>query len=191
MNTRGFTLVEVLIGGAVAMVGLFATLNLAVKATSGNSERRDAQIAGQLAEHVLATLQSEAVMWKDDAPPPIANYLNKLPMPASPGTGTAWLNGPGAPLQSDKRVGSLGADQKYDQGALQEVPNDRGQRYCVHYRLTWISGDVVRAEVRASWVRSSAVQANYTTCPATMANDVGYVGSVTLPALVMRNVYAQ
>ncbi|MBM4342215.1 MAG: prepilin-type N-terminal cleavage/methylation domain-containing protein [Deltaproteobacteria bacterium] len=191
---RGFTLVEVLVGGAVAMIGLYATLNLAVEAARGNTERRDAQIAGQLAEHVLATMQAEAVMWKDDAPAPISRYLNKISTPATVGAGTPWLNGPGAPLANDRRVGQLGADQTYDQGALQEVPNDRGQRFCVHYRLTWVSSDVMRAEVRVSWARANAPVDAYKQCPVSMITnpgDIGYVGSVTLPALVMRNVYAQ
>lgn len=189
-----FTLVEVLVGGVVAMIGLFATLNLAVRATSGNSERRDAQIAGQLAEHVLATMQGEAVKWTDATPWALSRYLNKISTPATPGSGTNWLNGPGAPLSSDRRVGQLGADQAYDQGALLEMPNDRGQRYCVHYRLTWVSADVIRAEVRVSWARAGAPIDAYKQCPISMITnpgDVGFVGSVTLPALVMRNVYAQ
>ncbi len=193
-SAAAFTLVEVLIGGVVAMIGLFATLNLAVRATSGNSERRDAQIAGQLAEHVLATMQAEAVMWTDVAPAGISRYINKISTPATVGAGTPWLNGPAAPLSSDRRVGQLGADQTYDQGALQEVPNDRGQRFCVHYRLTWVSADVMRAEVRVSWARGGAPVDAYKQCPISMITnpgDVGLVGSVTLPALVMRNVYAQ
>lgn len=188
---RGFTLVEVLVSGAIAMIALFATLNLAVNAARGNTERRDAQVAGQLAEHVLATIQADATQWVGDTPPGYLTYLNKLQLPATPGTGTAWLNGPGSPLSADKRVGALGADQKYDQGALQEVPTDRGQRFCVHFRLTWVSAEVVRADVRVSWARSKAAADLYKLCPSDMIYDVGYVGSVSLPALIMRNVYVQ
>ncbi len=187
----GFSLIEVLIAGAIAMVGLFATLNLSVNAARGNTDRRDAQVAGQLAEHVLATIQADAMQWTDDTPPGYLAYLNKLPVPATPGAGTAWLNGPSAPLSGDKRVGGLGADQKYDQGALQELPNDRGQRFCVHFRLTWVSTEVVRADVRASWAKSSAAADAYKLCPPDMIYSVGLVGSVSLPALIMRNVYVQ
>ncbi|MSQ83200.1 MAG: type II secretion system protein [Myxococcales bacterium] len=188
---RGFSLIEVLVGGVVAMIGLFATLNLAVSATAGNSERRDAQTAGQLAEHVLATIQSEAVMWTDTTPPGISRYLSKLPLPVGTGSPTDWLNGPGAPLSTDKRVGQMGADQMYDQGVLQEMPAGRGQRFCVQYRFTWVTTDVVRTEVRVYWARGKAPADKFKQCPLLTATDMGLVGTVTLPALVMRNVYAQ
>jgi len=190
-HLRGFSLIEVLIGGAIAMIGLFASLNLAMSATRGNSERRDVQAAGHLAEHVLATIQAAAVLWIDADPPAHIDYLNKLPKGGKVGDTTNWQNGLSGPNASDKRVGRLGADQKFDGGVLQEVPNDRGQRFCVHYRLTWVAAEVVRADVRVSWARSAAVADKYKTCPVAMINDIGDVGSVSLPALVMRNVYLQ
>lgn len=191
-RTHGFSLVEVLAAGAVGMIGLFATMSLSVYALRGNSERRDAQLGGQLAEHVLATIQSEATMWTGDGTPnSVLMYLSQLPTPPAPGTGTAWLHAPTSTFTSDKRVGPLGGDIKYDQGALLEIPADRGTRYCVHYRLTWLSNDMVRAEVRVAWPRPKANADNYKACPADMLYDVGNIGSVSLPALLSRNANVQ
>lgn len=189
---RGFSLVEVLAAGAIGMIGLFATLATALYATHGTGERRDAQVGAQLAEHVLATIQGEATMWTGDGNPvAILEYLGNLPSPPSPGQGTAWLPGPTPAFAVDKRVGPLGADVRYDQGALLEIPNDRGTRYCIHYKLTWVSNDMVRADVRVSWPRPSAPLQVYAGCPTDMLFDVANVGSVSLPGLVMRNVNVQ
>lgn len=189
---QGFSLVEVLVAGAIGIIGLYASLNLALVALKGNSDRRDAQVAGQLAEHVLATMQSEATMWTGDGTPNgVLQYLSKLPGPPSVGQATAWLPGPNQPFSADKRVGQLGADTRYDQGALLEFPADVGTRYCIHYRLTWLSSDVVRAEVRVAWARPHVDADKYKTCPADMLYNVSEVGSVSLPALVMRNSNVQ
>lgn len=191
-QTRGFTLVELLVGAAIAVIGLFASLTLAITALRGNSERRDSLLAGQLAEHLLATIQAEGARWTGDAAPgTVLPYLSKLPTPPTPGTATAWLSAPTDPFGADKRVGPLGADTLYDQGALLEMPASRGPRFCAHYRLIWVSADLARAEVRVTWPRPQAPIDKYSSCPVTMIDDVGMVGSVTLPALVMRNVYVQ
>jgi type II secretory pathway pseudopilin PulG len=191
-HNQGFSLIEVLAAGAIGMIGLFATLATALYAARGNAERRDVQVGAQLAEHVLATIQGEATMWTGDGNPiAILEYLGHLPTPATPGQGTAWLAGPTQAFAADKRVGPLGSDIRYDQGALLEIPSDRGTRYCVHYKLTWVSTDMVRADVRVSWPRSNAPSEAYLACPSDMLFDVANVGSVSLPGLVMRNVNVQ
>lgn len=188
----GFTLVEVMVAGAVGIIGLYATLNLAIMALKGNSDRRDLQTAGQLAEHVLSTIQAEATMWTGDGNPNlILPYLGKLPSPPTAGTTTGWLNGPNLPQATDKRVGAMGGDIKYDQGVLQEIPSDRGTRYCVHFRLTWLSTELVRAEVKVSWPRPVVPLEKYANCPAGMVDNIAEVNSVALPALVQRNSNVQ
>lgn len=189
---RGFTLIEVMVAGAVGVIGLYATLNLTMMALKGNTARRDTQAAGQLAEHVLSTMQAEGTLWTGDGNPhPSLPYLGKLPTPPSVGTSTGWLNGPTLPLSADKRVGPMGGDVKYDQGILQEVPSDRGTRYCMHYRLTWLSTDLVRTEVRISWPRPITSADKYVNCPVEMFNAVAEVNSLSLPALVQRNSNVQ
>lgn len=188
----GFTLVEVMVAGAVGIIGLYATLNLAVMALKGNSERRDLQAAGQLAEHVLSTIQAEGTMWTGDGNPNlILPYLGKLPSPPTAGATTGWLNGPNLPQATDKRVGAMGGDIKYDQGVLQEIPSDRGTRYCMHFRLTWLSTELVRAEVKVSWPRPIVALDKYANCPVGMYDNIAEVNSVALPALVQRNSNVQ
>jgi len=188
---QGFTLVELLIGSAVAVIGLYASLTLVTQTLRGNTDRRDSQAAGQLAEHTLATIQSEATMWIADIPPGYTTYLAKLPTPSTPGTTSGWQLAPGNALNADKRVGPLGADSRYDQGTLLEFPPTRGTRYCLHWRLTWVSAELVRAEVQVSWPKAHANPDTYKTCPLGMAADLSNLYSVTLPALVMKNVYVQ
>lgn len=186
----GFTLVEVLVGAVVAAIGLFATMQLALAALRGNTERRDSILAEQLAQHVLASLQTEAIYWTQDVPTQV-KYLGALPTPYSAGETSGWTLTPGVGFGADKRTGALGAVALWDNGLLNELPNDRGTRFCTHYRLTWVTPDMARAEVRVSWPHSNVDDTKYQACPADMVYDVGNVGSMTLPAMVMRNVYVQ
>lgn len=188
---RGFTLVELLIGSAVAVIGLYASMSLVLHTMRGNTDRRDSQAALQLAEHTLATVQAEATLWTSDLPPGYTTYLASLPQPAAPGASSSWQQGAGNAMSADKRVGPLGADSRYDQGSLLELPSSRGTRYCLHWRVTWVSNELVRAEVRVSWPRAHANVDDYKTCPTGMVADSANLYSVSLPALVMKNVYVQ
>ena len=189
--SRGFTLVELLIGASVALVGLFASLNMMGSAVRGNNERRDALMAQQLAQHLLATIRAESTMWiDDDIAKRAPRYIGHLPMPATAGEATPWMTELGQDLANDKRV-SFGANGVYDPGMILESPQDRGTRYCAHWRLTWITPELIRAEVRVSWQRPHVPVEKYIACPSEMSNDIGNVGSITLPAMVSKNVYVQ
>ncbi len=191
-SQRGFTVLELLIGSAVATIGLYASLLLAMSALRGNTERRDSILAEQYAQHLLATIQSEAVMWTNDSPPNnIPDFLKNVTTPAVVAQSTGWLHGPVSVFATGKQVGPMGASKTWDSGLLSEMPNDRGTRFCVHYRLTWITTEMIRAEVRVTWPRLSLPMDKYADCPAEMVLDVGNVGSITLPAMVMKNVYVQ
>jgi type II secretory pathway pseudopilin PulG len=136
-SQQGFTILELLIGAGVATIGLFASMTLAMAALRGNTERRDSILAEQYAQHLLATIQAEGTIWTNDSPPANAgNLLVNATSPAVVGQSSGWLLVPGDAFASDKRVGALGANNIWDQGLLQELPNDRGTRFCSHYRLT-------------------------------------------------------
>ena len=107
-NQRGFSMVELLVGAAVALIGLYASLNMAIYALHANQERRDAIAAEQYAEHVLSTIQAEAVFWTDVLPPQVGWYLFRLPAFAQ-GATTGWQLVPGVDQADDKRVGRMGA----------------------------------------------------------------------------------
>lgn len=187
---RGYSLIELLIASAIATAGLYASLSLCMSALRGNTELRDANVGMYLAEHTLATVQAEAaVLWTSN--PPANNsmrYLKHLGSYAK-GTSTNWKLGHWNPFEPDKRVGNLGNDSfVWDKGALVEIPAQDAARYCIHWRLTWVNPDLARAEVRVSWTRPNVPVDQYKACPVTMVDDVGNVLSVTLPALVMRNL---
>ncbi|MEY3014517.1 MAG: hypothetical protein RIT45_3252 [Pseudomonadota bacterium] len=192
-SRAGYTLLELMIAAAVAATGLYASLNMATYALRGNTELRDANAALGLAEHLLATMQAEAVLWVTANPADSSPlYLKALPVPPTPGQASDWKIAKLNPYDKDKRVGELGDDGLvFDAGALQEVPSDRGKRYCVHYRLTWVGLELVRAEVRVSWARPHVPADAYISCPKTMIDDVANVSSVALAGSVMRNTSAQ
>ncbi len=189
-NQRGFSMVELLVGAAVALIGLYASLNMAIYALHANQERRDAIAAEQYAEHVLSTIQAEAVFWTDVLPPQVGWYLFRLPAFAQ-GATTGWQLVPGVDQADDKRVGRMGADWIYDGGIRFEIPAERGVSYCGFWRLTWVTDSLARADVKVAWQRPQLNVDKYKDCPVTMTDDVGNVGTMTLPAMVMKNVYVQ
>ena len=193
---RGFSMVELLIASSVALIGLFASLNMAIYALHANQERRDAIAAEQYAEHVLSTIQAEGLFWTDLNPPGVGWYLFRLPslvtagVLPSPST-TGWQLVPGTEQSDDKRVGRMGADWIYDRGVRSEILSERGVQYCGFWRLTWVTDSLIRADVKIAWQRQALAVDKYKDCPVTMANDVGNVGTITMPAMVMKNSYVQ
>jgi prepilin-type N-terminal cleavage/methylation domain-containing protein len=195
-NERGFSMVELLIASSVALIGLFASLNMAMFALHANQERRDSIAAEQYAEHVLSTIQAEGLFWTDLNPPQIGWYLFRLPSLTTAGvlpspSSTGWQLVPGTDQSDDKRVGRMGNDWIYDRGVRSEIQAERGVQYCGFWRLTWVTDSLARAEVKVAWQRTGLNVDKYKDCPVTMTDDVGNVGTMTLPAMVMKNVYVQ
>ncbi len=192
-SKRGYSLIELLIASAIATSGLYASLALCMSALQGNNEARDTAMAQNLAEHAIATIQAEAAIFWLTNPPPEANktrFIQHVIQTANPviGDTSGWRQWPGRELHTDKRIGDLGHDTThYDFGAVLEIPSDHAPRYCAHYRLTVLNPNLLRAEVRVAWPRHGTHVDKYKACPATMSEDIGNVGSVTLPAMVMRN----
>jgi hypothetical protein len=81
-------------------------------------------------------------------------------------------------------------NQSWDSGALGEIRNDAGRRFCVQYRLTWLVPDhLIRAEVRVMWPRAGVNMNDYDSCPADMFTHPTDILSVTIPMTVMKNVF--
>lgn len=192
-KVRGFSLVELLVAAAIATIGMYASLTLCMSALQGNTEMRDAQIGLTQAEHLLATIQGEAVMWQDRIDKmPVSRFLRHLPQPFAGGQSSGWIVARTLPFAADKRVGDMGDDgHTYDAGLLNSLPSGNRARYCTQFKLTWVTADLVRAEVRVGWARPHVPADKYKSCLDAMYDDVGNVVTVSMPAMIMRNVYAQ
>jgi type II secretory pathway pseudopilin PulG len=196
---EGFSLAEILVVLTLTTIGFIAVINLQIGTLEAVTTARNTTEATNLAEHVIELIRSDAIEWTADGETTVATqfpYLSEAGIPV-PGGGSDWVL---ASLSPD-RVGSLGDtfldDEGRNDGILSEFPNTRNRRFCVHYRLTWIILDyLLRADVRVSWMRGHITQTEYQDCPdlaadsLDMFDDVSQVSSVTIPATIMRNVFA-
>jgi len=192
---RGFTMVEILIASVIAISASLAVLTLQTASINGTSNSRDMSLALNLAEHLLSSIQAEAILWTDTRPTgSMPTYLKNLPEPFIVDTSSGWMSA-WPQMAEEQRTGSMGGDDQTsaspDLGVLQEIPKTRGARFCSQYRLTWLRADLVRAEARVMWAYRGADVDKYKECPIAMAGDVGRVGTVTLPTTVMKNVFVR
>ena len=197
--TAGFSLSEILVVLALTTIGFIAIINLQIGTLEAVTSARNMTEATNLAEHVIELIRSDAIEWTADGDTADSTrfpYLN-VAGTAAAGGGSGWVLATLSP-DTDRRVGSLGdafLDEERNTGILNEFPADRNKRFCVFYRLTWIAPDyLLRADVRVLWMRGRLTQTAYRDCsvlnPAAMFNDTSRVSSVTIPATVMRNVFA-
>ena len=195
----GFSLSEILVVLTLTTIGFIAIINLQIGTLEAVTTARNTTEATNLAEHVIELIRSDAIEWTADGDTVDAlrfPYLN-VAGTATAGGGSGWVLATLSP-DNDRRVGSLGdafQDQERNTGILNEFPADRNKRFCVLYRLTWIVPDyLLRADVRVLWMRGQLTQTAYTDCspldPGAMFDDTSRVSSVTIPATVMRNVFA-
>lgn len=195
----GFSLSEILVVLALTTIGFIAIINLQIGTLEAVTTARNMTEATNLAEHVIELIRSDAIEWTADGDTVDATrfpYLN-VAGTAAAGGGSGWVLATLSP-DTDRRVGSLGdafRDEERNTGILNEFPADRNKRFCVFYRLQWIVPDyLLRADVRVLWMRGRLTQTAYRDCsilnPANMFNDFSQVSSVTIPATVMRNVFA-
>lgn len=197
----GYSLVEVMVVIAVTIVGFLALTSLQASILKANENSWNITSAVALARHVQETIRMEGLQWYNDSFDGIGGvaqerfrYLKHVGVPAA-GTGSDWLDAEFYAAGTDfQLVNQLGNQGAYDAGALQEVRNDRGRRYCVRYRLTWIVPNyLIRTDVRVLWVRHEGRAGLYDACPMTgadtMENHPEDVFSISIPATVMRNVF--
>ena len=190
----GYSLVEVLIAVVVTTVGLLALINLQVGTLHAVNSSKNLTLATNMAEHFLESLKAEGVAWNTDATVMLTQTATfpRLRFVGNPveGGGSGWLR---AYLSTglDKRVGPMGNDSLMDNGIFSEVPGARNRSFCLHYRLTWVVPDyLIRADVRALWLRNEADVSLYQDCPVGMEADLANVSSVSVPGMIMRNIFA-
>jgi prepilin-type N-terminal cleavage/methylation domain-containing protein len=215
---RGYSLIEVLVVIAVTTVGFLALISLQTSILRANENAWNTTGAVALARHIHETIRLEALQWYNDSNDGLGGvaqdrfrYLKALKgVMVGPGQDTGWLDvGRDAMgVTGDfQQVNQIGFQPAYDAGALQEVRNDRSQRFCVRYRLTWVVPNyLLRADVRVLWPRTEPVGAvrtvgdsrNYDACPMDggtvdvpdgMMVALQDVNSLVIPATVMRNVF--
>ena len=206
-SERGFSLSEILVVLTLTTVGFIAIINLQIGTVEAVATARNTTEATNLAEHVIELIRSDAIEWTADGDTVDSTRFPYLSVAgtATAGGGSGWVLATLSP-DTDRRVGSLGdafvnpsgSDRECNAGILNEFPADRNKRFCVFYRLTWVVPDyLLRADVRVAWMRGRQTMTAYSTCgsdnpteTATLFNDTSRVASVTIPATVMRNVFA-
>jgi hypothetical protein len=189
----GFSLVELMMVVVFTTVGFIGLLHLQINTVTAVSTARNLSEATNLAEHVIETIRVEALEWNVPGSMMVSQpirypYLSVAGNPTH-GGGSGWIR---AMLSdsSDKKVGTIGADDVLDAGVLLEFNPEVNKRFCVHYRLVWLIPDfLVRADVRVLWLQPKARYTLHQTCEVGMETDFGNVSSVTIPATVMRNVF--
>ena len=195
-DDAGFTLAEILLVLTLTSIGFIAIINLQIGTINAVATARDMTEATNLAEHVIELIRSDAIEWTADGE--IVNNQARFPylgmvLDLTTGGGSGWVQAMLSP-DADVRVGSLGyasRSPERDAGVMNEFPPERNKRYCVFYRLTWLLSDyLLRVDVRVMWVRGNQSQTAFPECPLTMINDASQVSSITIPATVMRNVFA-
>ena len=193
----GYTILELLIASAVATTALYASLTMTTSVSHGNTDLRMASDGQMLAEHLLASVQSQGMLWIDEVPYGAAEELKRVP--SNNGDISQWFiyshTNPG--FSKDKRIGRLGNNMVWDNGAQQMLIDGLSgwgqKRFCAHYRVARVTSDLARIEFRVSWARRHTPVDATLKCETTIATDPDAdkkYGSVTLSGTVMRNLHA-
>jgi hypothetical protein len=190
-RSRGFSAVELLIVIGFTSVGFVALLQLQVATIQGLGYPARLNLAAAYGEHFLATLQVEATEWTDQGEQTLSNANLRYLTQFNEGAPQQWIlaNPPQGP--DFALTDYVGNNVFYDSGILREVPATATPRFCLHYRLAWATANpnMLRADVRVSWLREEAAWEDFKDCPAGMLDPVqrGNVHSIRLSELIMRN----
>jgi Tfp pilus assembly protein PilE len=200
--SAGFTVVEMMVVVLITVLGFLALFHLQSGVMKATTNSWNLIAATHLAEHFLETVRLESVEWNNDTTQGVGqaqfHYLSPLALTT---TSTDWMrayvSGTGTGFQMSNQAGKLiGSGREYDTGVVNEFPDNRNQRFCVQYRLTWlVTNFLVRAEVRVMWPRDDSRAALFDTCPdgsgATtgIQDDPQNAWGVTFTTTVMKNVF--
>lgn len=200
VSDSGFTLIEVLVAILIMVLGFLALFHLQSGVLKATNNSWNVVTATHLAEHFLETIRLEALEWNNDTTRSTNQsqfqFLKNIP---SDGSGTGWIRAyvTGSQFEMSNQLGkAFGIGREYDTGALNEFPNNRGQRFCVQYRLTWlVPRFLIRVEVRVFWPKDDAEAGRFNSCPDGTEGGVGIqddptnAWGVTFTTTVMKNVF--
>lgn len=190
-GNRGVTMIEMMFALTISIIGFVGVLDLQTASIQGATESRALYHAIQLSEHFIETMRTEAIEWtatKSLDSDANSFYLLKdaPPKTAAVGTTSGWL------IWREAFASTLGNMDHYDSGVLQEFPITQNSDFCVHYRFTTLMQDMlIRADVRIIWPKAGAQRSIYDTCPLQMATDTSRASSITIPVVLMRNLFVQ
>lgn len=181
----------------ITTVGFLALINLQVGTMRSVGNAKSMMQAVNLGEHFIETLKSESLSWNGDGTmllsfPARYPHLHQVGNAVANG-GSTWLEGYTS-SDLDRRFGPMGNDDTWDAGVSGEFPALVDKRFCLHYRLSWIIPNwLIRADVRVLWMKNEADMSLYQSCGTgtDMHRDLANVSSITIPGMVMRNVFAQ
>jgi type II secretory pathway pseudopilin PulG len=149
--SRGYTVVEVLVGISLLIIASSGIVALQKVASQGNGHARELAVASQVARTWVERLRTDATRW------------NASPVTGTPSDigQTVWLNQVNAAPQTWFRpafnavLGSPGADVHGNDVPLAELNN---AFYCTHVRMSWMfPEEVIRADVRVVWQRAGGL----------------------------------
>ena len=184
-------MIEMMFALAISTVGFLGVLDLQTASIQGATESRALYHAIQLAEHFIETMRTEAIEWTATKPPESDSssfYLLKDAPPSFSAVGTSsdWI------IWREAFASTLGNMDHYDSGVLQEFPISQNSDFCVHYRFTnLMQGMLYRADVRVLWPKTGAQRTIYDNCQLKMATDTSRASSITIPVVLMRNLFVQ
>ncbi|MEM9073755.1 MAG: prepilin-type N-terminal cleavage/methylation domain-containing protein [Myxococcota bacterium] len=142
-RTAGFTLIEVMMGMSVMVVGALGIMAMQQAAMTGNMNARQVTTATQSTELWLERVRRDSLAWNTaDAATGLGStfYLRNAPLPGGP---SVWFTPAG---------GLPGESSAFDYFGM-EVPLAQG-RYCTQMQLTWIDpGRLMRVDLRTWWHR--------------------------------------
>ena len=181
-NSRGYTLIEVLVTMAIALVGFVAILDLQTSSLRGVSTSRDTTMAIHLAEHFIEQVRGTSLGCVPGTNSEACQFI-----PSAPGEGQWRVYKTGAASGDDNMVSPAGPDPDgLDSGLATEMPANIQRIFCIQHRSAWIvENQVMRLDTRVLFPKGTTDMIEYAECglglvPPSFSNDPLEVGLVTL-----------
>jgi type II secretory pathway pseudopilin PulG len=173
-HARGYTAVEAMMGLTLLAIGAAAVISMQRAAIQGNADARKLDLATAIAREWTDRLRRDATLWTTPSPSQsVSNYANAKLLStylaaANTSLQTGWsfpdalLTGAPSPDGVSPGFDILGRDLGGTDLSGNAVSNTTSRvMFCVNVRLNWVVVDqLIRAEVRVVWPRTSILDAN-------------------------------
>jgi prepilin-type N-terminal cleavage/methylation domain-containing protein len=208
---RGYTAVEVMMGLTLLAVGAAAVISMQRAAIQGNADARKLDLATAIAREWTDRLRRDAMLWTTPSPASSnSNYgstklLSKYLPAGTTALQAGWVlpdalvNGAASPDGVSPGFDILGRDlggTDLHGDSTNNIPTR--VTFCVNIRLNWIvTNQLIRAEVRVFWPRTSILDPNTngpvidwcnTTNATTVTNDTADYHFLYVTTAIRQNV---